>query len=90
MKLTNGLTKLLQANASFSMYMGYGGTNYGFYSGANGNGGSSYTPHITSYDYDSPLSEGGQHGFGSAGQDKYKGVLEVRGTGRGRRELEGA
>jgi hypothetical protein len=59
------------------MYMGYGGTNYGFYSGANGDGGSSYMPHITSYDYNSPLSEGGQHGYGSSGQDKYAGVLKV-------------
>ncbi len=36
--------------ASFNLYMGYGGTNFGWWSGANG-GGKSYQPHITSYDY---------------------------------------
>ena len=39
-------------------------------SGANGAGGSNYQPHETSYDYDSPISEGGEHGY-HAGQDKY-------------------
>jgi len=62
--------------ASFSMYMAFGGTNFGYWSGANG-GGDSYQPHITSYDYDSPLSEGGDHGFGSDGIDKYQAVREV-------------
>ena len=33
----------------------------------------SYQPHITSYDYDSPVSEGGDHGYGPDG-DKYDAV----------------
>jgi len=63
-------------NASLSMYMAYGGTNYGYWSGANG-GGDNYQPDITSYDYNSPLSEGGDHGFGSDGKDKFEAVREV-------------
>eukprot|EP00049_Salpingoeca_infusionum_P027795 m.34366 g.34366 ORF g.34366 m.34366 type:complete len:777 (-) comp9761_c0_seq2:315-2645(-) len=75
--LASSLNDLLQSGASVSMYMGHGGTNFGFYSGANGGGGSSYQPHITSYDYDSPISEGGQHGYGSDGVDKYTAVQKV-------------
>merc|ERR1719253_1488852 len=55
---------------SFNLYMGHGGSNFGFWSGANG-GGKSYQPHITSYDYDSPVSENGDHGYG-AGGDKFE------------------
>ncbi len=40
--------------------MGYGGTNFAMTAGANGfNPLYSYMPHVTSYDYDSPVSEGG-------------------------------
>ena len=39
--------------------MGHGGTNFGYWSGANGGGGSSYQPHETSYDYNSPVAEAG-------------------------------
>ena len=38
-----------QYDGSISLYMGHGGTNFGFFSGANGGGGSSFQPHITSY-----------------------------------------
>ena len=41
----------------------------GFWSGANGGGGKSYQPHETSYDYDSPVSEAGEHGY-HGGVDK--------------------
>lgn len=54
---------------------GYGGTNFGFWNGANG-GGSSFQPVITSYDYDSPVSEGGIHGYGPDG-DKYRALQQV-------------
>ena len=50
--------------------LGHGGTNFGFWSVVNGGGGQSFSPHETSYDYDSPVSEAGEHGF-HAGQDKY-------------------
>lgn len=53
-----------------------GGTNWGFWSGANGGGGASYQPHETSYDYDSPVSEGGEHGY-HAGVDKYAAMQAV-------------
>lgn len=56
--LAIGVLQLLKLNASFSFYMGHGGTNFGFWSGANGDGGSSFVAHITSYDYDAMVSEG--------------------------------
>jgi beta-galactosidase len=40
---------------SLSLYMFHGGTNFGFYNGAN----TPYAPSITSYDYDAPLTEAG-------------------------------
>jgi hypothetical protein len=52
-----------------------GGTNWGFWNGANG-GGTSFQPSITSYDYDAPISEGGGHGFGADG-DKFA-AIQVR------------
>ena len=55
---------------SASLYMAHGGTSFGWWAGANGGGGTSYQADITSYDYDAPLSEGGEHGFGSDGRDK--------------------
>jgi beta-galactosidase len=52
------LDEILKAGASVSLYMFYGGTNFGFMSGANSFLGS-YQPDVTSYDYDAPLSEAG-------------------------------
>jgi beta-galactosidase len=45
------------ANVNFYMY--FGGTNYGFWAGANDWGIGKYMADITSYDYDAPLSEPG-------------------------------
>jgi hypothetical protein len=70
------LTALLHNKGSINMYMGFGGTNFGFFSGANG-GGQNVQYHITSYDYDSPLAEGAQHGYGSDGVDKYVAVRDA-------------
>jgi hypothetical protein len=39
--------------------MAYGGTNFGLTAGANGFPDNDYMPHITSYDYDSPINEQG-------------------------------
>ena len=61
---------------SISLYMGHGGTNWGFFSGANGGGGTSFQPHITSYDYDSPVSEAGEHGY-HGGTDKFAAMKAV-------------
>ncbi|XP_058801911.1 uncharacterized protein LOC131670377 [Phymastichus coffea] len=51
------LDEMLAYNASVNFYMFYGGTNFGFTSGANIN--ENYWPQITSYDYDAPLTEAG-------------------------------
>jgi hypothetical protein len=62
------MRKILETrNASISIYMAYGGTNYGF-----SNGGdppieigpiefTRYHPDVTSYDYDAPIHEAGQY-----------------------------
>jgi beta-galactosidase len=49
---------MLALNASVSPYMYFGGTNFGFYKGANGDH-KSYSRDPKSYDYDVPLSEAG-------------------------------
>lgn len=51
------LTQILEAGASVNLYMFHGGTNFGFMAGANEF--QLYKPDVTSYDYDSPLSEAG-------------------------------
>ncbi|MBS3945463.1 MAG: beta-galactosidase, partial [Melioribacter sp.] len=49
---------MLENNKSFNLYMFHGGTNFGFYAGANYS--DKYEPDVTSYDYDSPLDEAGR------------------------------
>jgi beta-galactosidase len=51
------LDKLFAAGASVNFYMFHGGTNFGFYNGANYV--DKYEPLITSYDYDALLNEAG-------------------------------
>lgn len=51
------LEELLAAGASVNIYMAHGGTNFGLTAGANDSG--RYLPMVTSYDYDSPISESG-------------------------------
>ena len=68
--------QILDANGSVSLYMAHGGTNFGFWNGANGNGGTSYQPTITSYDYNSPISESGSHGW-HQGVDKFEEMARV-------------
>ncbi|ESQ27891.1 hypothetical protein EUTSA_v10018211mg [Eutrema salsugineum] len=54
------LEKILSRNGSAVLYMVHGGTNFGFYSGANtGSEESDYKPDLTSYDYDAPIKESG-------------------------------
>jgi beta-galactosidase len=50
---------MLQQGYSVSMYMLFGGTSFGWFSGANSNG-HNYKPDVTSYDYDAPIDEAGQ------------------------------
>ena len=52
------LNEMLSMGASVNIYMFYGGTNFGYTSGANGDP-DAYSPQITSYDYDAPLTEAG-------------------------------
>jgi beta-galactosidase len=51
------LEQMLEIGASVNFYMFHGGTNFAFYNGANHY--ETYTPTITSYDYDALLSESG-------------------------------
>ncbi|CAH1056358.1 glycoside hydrolase family 35 protein [Paenibacillus pseudetheri] len=53
----NVFEDMLKAGGSVNFYMFHGGTNFGFYNGANNHG--KYEPTVTSYDYDSPLTEWG-------------------------------
>lgn len=46
-------------NASVNFYMFFGGTNFGFWAGANDWGIGEYMADITSYDYDAPMDETG-------------------------------
>jgi beta-galactosidase len=43
---------------SFSIYMAYGGTNFGYWAGANYD--KVYLGHVTSYDYNAPINELGK------------------------------
>ncbi|XP_006867893.1 PREDICTED: beta-galactosidase-1-like protein isoform X1 [Chrysochloris asiatica] len=55
--VTRGLESMLQLGASVNMYMFHGGTNFGYWNGADEKG--HFLPITTSYDYDAPLSEAG-------------------------------
>ncbi|SHN00269.1 glycoside hydrolase family 35 protein [Gracilibacillus kekensis] len=61
--------ELMERKSSVNFYMFHGGTNFGFMNGANHY--DIYYPTITSYDYDSLLSESGEV------TEKYKKVKEV-------------
>lgn len=56
-QLVNDVRDFLDMDASFNIYMFHGGTNFGFTNGANY--AESYSPTVTSYDYNAPLSEAG-------------------------------
>lgn len=59
------LDEILSRDGHVNLYMGHGGTNFGFWNGANIDADERYQPTITSYDYDCPLTEAG------AVTDKY-------------------
>ena len=48
---------MMEMGGSFNLYMFHGGTNFGFWNGANDPG--DYQPTVTSYDYCAPLTEDG-------------------------------
>ncbi|EPS69288.1 beta-galactosidase, partial [Genlisea aurea] len=67
------LEKILSMNGSVVLYMVHGGTNFGFYSGANtGVDESDYKPDLTSYDYDAPIRE-----YGDVKNAKYEALRKV-------------
>lgn len=49
----------LDHDVSFNYYMVHGGTNFGFWAGANYDKDHDIQPDLTSYDYDAPISEAG-------------------------------
>ncbi|WP_229070725.1 beta-galactosidase [Actinoplanes sp. DH11] len=57
------LRGLMAGGLSFNFYMLHGGTNFGYFAGANANDdGSGYQADITSYDYGAPITEQGRPG----------------------------
>ena len=55
----NALREILEHNGNVSFYMFHGGTNFGFFNGANCPGYKQYQPTVSSYDDDAPLNENG-------------------------------
>ena len=51
---------LMDNKKSFNFYVIHGGTNFGYWAGANAFSPTQYQPDVTSYDYDSPINEIGQ------------------------------
>jgi hypothetical protein len=74
--VAKAMLKLKNAGTSLGLYMAHGGTNFGFWAGANDGS------FITSYDYNAPIREGGDHGFGIDGKDKYWQLQQIFGAGR--------
>ncbi|XP_056891132.1 beta-galactosidase isoform X3 [Takifugu flavidus] len=65
--VTKSLNEMLAVGANVNMYMFIGGTNFGYWNGAN----APYSPQPTSYDYDAPLTEAGDL------TDKYFAIRNV-------------
>ena len=57
--LAETLQYMLQMKVNVDFYMYFGGTNFGFWAGANDWGIGEYMADITSYDYDAPMDEAG-------------------------------
>jgi beta-galactosidase len=51
---------LMDNKKSFNFYVAHGGTNWGYWAGANAFNPTQYQPDVTSYDYDAPINEMGQ------------------------------
>ena len=71
------LQDFFEIGGSFNFYMFHGGTNFGFWNGANHTG-EQYQPTVTSYDYRAPLTEAGDL---TETYYAVKGVIE-RNTGK--------
>ena len=70
------LNNIMIQGGNFNLYMSHGGTSFGFWSGANGHD-QVFQPDVTSYDYDAPIAEGGEHGYGSNSQDKFLAIQQL-------------
>ncbi|XP_055334426.1 beta-galactosidase-like [Paramacrobiotus metropolitanus] len=70
-KVVKTMEEMLLMNASFNVYMFYGGTNFGFSAGANAQD-FNFQPITTSYDYDAPISEAGD-----AGSEKFMAIRQL-------------
>lgn len=57
-EICNEVQFILDYGKSFSLYVVHGGSNFGFWAGAN-DGNKGYQPHVTSYDYDAPITQNG-------------------------------
>mmetsp|Transcript_13310 Transcript_13310/g.40276 ORF Transcript_13310/g.40276 Transcript_13310/m.40276 type:complete len:730 (-) Transcript_13310:513-2702(-) len=77
--MANTMSKILAWDNGFgsiNLYMAHGGTNFGYWAGANVD--KKYWPHITSYDYDAPISEAGSTGQpGIGGPSKFEIIRDV-------------
>lgn len=75
--MASTLRKILawgHGTGSVSLYMAHGGTNFGYWAGSNPGSG----PHVTSYDYDAPISEAGSAGQpGIGGPSKFKMIRDT-------------
>lgn len=61
--ISGTLQGVMNAGYSFNIYVAHGGTNYGYWAGANANNnGSGWVGVITSYDYSAPITEQGAQG----------------------------
>ena len=70
-RIVNQTKKYLDNGINFNFYMVHGGTNFGFWAGANYNNDTNIQPDLTSYDYDAPISEAGW------ATEKFLGVREL-------------
>lgn len=59
-KIVDNVKWLMDNGKSFNYYVAHGGTNFGFWAGANSSSPEHYVPDVTSYDYDAPINEMGQ------------------------------
>ena len=57
--LLKELQFLMDNKKSYALYVAHGGTNFGFWAGANAGNPTQYQPDVTSYDYDAPINEQG-------------------------------
>ena len=70
--IAGAVRALLAADASFSLYMALGGSNWAFGNGANtGAAPAAYAASLPSYDYDAPVAQDGADGYGADGRNKF-------------------